>query len=75
MYCQVSGLYFGAPHRGQAMRGGQHRVRREFDCWFGPNVEVLSLVPTKVFVVCTSFSPGCTGLLRTTFQHQGFAGH
>ena len=40
------------------MRGGQHRVRREFDWWFGPSVEVLSLVPAKVFVVCTMFSAG-----------------
>ena len=56
-----------APHCGQAMRGGQHRVRREIDWWFGPSVEVLSLVPTEVFVVCTMFSAGCTGLLRTTF--------
>ena len=40
------------------MRGGQHRVRREFDWWFGPTVEVLLLVPAKVFVVCTMFSAG-----------------
>ena len=58
VYCQVSASISDAPHRGQAMRGGQHRVRREFDWWFGPSVEVLSLVPAKVFVVCTLFSAG-----------------
>ena len=40
VYCQVSG---------QAMRGGLHRVRHEFEWWFGLNVEVLLLVPAKVY--------------------------
>ena len=43
------------PHCGQAMRGGQPRVRREFHWWFGLSVDVLSLVPTKVFVVAPCF--------------------
>ena len=53
------------------MRGGQHRVRREYDWWFGPSVEVLSLVTTKVFAL---FSAGCTGLLELPFGFK-FAGY
>ena len=39
------------------MRGGLHRVRREFDRWFGPNVEVLSLVPAKVYRSVENYLP------------------